>query len=140
MVLEGELTPNQIQQINDKTDNGGFIPSQVGLVDLQEVLQDYDSQDWGDDHPFHEDIVFTTTTEEANHTITAQELYENFMAVTSWNENMEVGHILGDHATPNMECEDCGREYVKENHGDGNQCPSCNSTNVKELVKEQDEV
>ena len=74
----------------------GFVPHQVGLDGLQEDLQRYDTKDWDDDHQIHEMDVYgdmVPTKEEPTLELTMQELYDNFMNVTSW-DNSPVGHIL----------------------------------------------
>ena len=56
LVFKGKLSTAEIQSL--LTDYGadqmeGFIPSQVGLPDLQGELMKYDQQDYDEDHCWH---------------------------------------------------------------------------------------
>lgn len=94
IILEGTLFPQQIDDIFKKFDNDEFfIPSQVGLINLQDRMVNFPNED---DHVWHElereDI--TTTNEPANTTITAIDLYNNFMKITEWNVT-EISKEIG---------------------------------------------
>ena len=93
-IFEGLLTEEHKQAIINKTNEGDFIPSQIGLDHLHEGLQEYDSQDWGDDHPIHELEDIVDTDESPNETMTSLELLEQFLKIKTWDEDMRVGHIL----------------------------------------------
>jgi hypothetical protein len=89
VVLAGNLSTEQIDAIVAKLDDGEhFIPSQVGLIDLQPNLQVWDTKPSEDDHAWHalerDDIEATAdapTTE-----LTAAELAAAFAAV-EWDES-----------------------------------------------------
>lgn len=97
VILEGELTRKQLEDIQSKMEFGdGFVPHQVGLRGLQENLQCFDTQDWDDDHQLHElDIDNDVSFTEAKPTqgMTAEEFYQLFMKVKSWDA-CPTGHIL----------------------------------------------
>jgi hypothetical protein len=96
VILEGELSPEQIQEIKKKLfDENCFIPSQVGLHHLHSQLQEFDTRDWGDDHPIHELEGISTIDADPTELMTATELQANFMAVNTWDTDMQVGHLLG---------------------------------------------
>lgn len=89
VVLRGRPTADDIAVIKSALDEGMFfIPSQVGLDDLQETLQQYDAEVSNDsDHPWHEMGIagnFRATTEEPTDSLTVAELVEAFKTVT-WN-------------------------------------------------------
>ena len=94
IILEGTLTPQQIDNIFKKFDNGEFfIPSQVGLDNLQDRMFNFPTED---DHVWHEleREEITTTCEPANVTMSALDLYNNFMKITEWNV-AEISKELG---------------------------------------------
>ena len=94
-ILEGTLTEEQIAQIEAKlNDYGYFIPSQVGLEDVQWKLQQYDSQDWEVDGCWHEGLNFEAVDVPPTERRTIEDLYQAFMAVGEWEE-FEVEHPLG---------------------------------------------
>lgn len=92
VVVEGEINPEQIQIIASALDEGlYFIPSQVGLDDLQGQLQGYDSVDEldedgvnPDDHPWHElhEGGFESTNDQTTVALTVSELTESFRSAT----------------------------------------------------------
>jgi hypothetical protein len=94
-VALGEITSEQIDRILACLDQGeSFIPSQVGLRDLQPDLQIWDSpreldEDGHnpDDHPWHELEAdsFQPTDESADTSLTVEDLVEAFEAA-SWDE------------------------------------------------------
>jgi hypothetical protein len=99
IVLEGLLTPEEVQIFMECLDkgcgaDGGFIPNQVGLEDLQERL--HDSKDWGDDHPWHEFISLEPTNEPADTDFgPIKELLKRFKAKKGkWDSAYGVPHIL----------------------------------------------
>ena len=111
VILEGELSPKQIQDIRNKIgsdeDDNGFVPHQVGLDDLQAELQAFDSKDWDDDLSAHELTELEPTGYAfPNGTMTAQELYDNFMKVDKWEFDATVPHILNEHGYGDEDDED----------------------------------
>lgn len=70
--------------------NGGFIPSQVGLEDLQPMMISFPSED---DHVWHEAYPVEDTTEEATTTRTAQQFFESVKTV-QWNV-VDACELLG---------------------------------------------
>jgi hypothetical protein len=99
-VLQGELTSLQIAEIKSNLQDGEyFIPSQVGLDDLQAELQKYDSRDYDDDLSLHEFLEVELVSDTPTIEMTAEEFYNKFVNIRSWNSIGEVGHILsGDFA------------------------------------------
>lgn len=96
-VLEGVLTPKQITEIKQAAAPDGFIPSQVGLDNLQGELMSYDSgcgsDDYdpfgadGDDHVWHELDAIERTKEPVTLSMPAKVFYKQFMAAkkAGWN-------------------------------------------------------
>jgi len=83
VILAGTLTQFQIQEIMKIRDDGEFfIPSQVGLEDLQHRMID-GGDNMEVDHVWHEltDDAFTNTDKEPTTTITAEQLYQSFNVV-----------------------------------------------------------
>ncbi len=79
-----------IEKIKEKLES--FVPSQIGLEDLQERLQIFDSFDHDVDHCFHElcDVEQTNdepTDERTIHEFTKELIGKEFI-------EQEVGHIL----------------------------------------------
>lgn len=92
VILPGLLSVAERKQILDARDDGGyFIPSQVGLDDLQGELQQWDApHELADDdvnpsdHPWHEmdDDQIEVSAQAPNETMTASELAAAFAEVT----------------------------------------------------------
>jgi len=98
VVFVGELTETQIKDIYSALDGGEFfIPGQVDLESLEGQLQVWDTQDWGDDHCWHEVDEIYLTDSEPTDSRTVQEFYSVFIKAgkEGWNE-IEVGHILNN--------------------------------------------
>jgi hypothetical protein len=94
-VFEGQLSKSQIAQIVEKYGegcDGGFIPSQIGLMDLQSQLQGYDSVNYDVDHCWHEVIELATTSEPVNQIMTADGFFKRILGA-NWNE-FKVSHPL----------------------------------------------
>lgn len=96
VVLSGELSKTDLADILAARDeNFYFIPSQVGLDDLQEKLAAYGSGDMTDsDHVWHEleDDAFEATDETPTNELTVAELADRFRTV-KWN----IGAALALH-------------------------------------------
>lgn len=90
VVLEGRITAEQKREIMRKLDEGRwFIPSQVGLEDLQPrwAKKGYPFPT-DDDHVWHElESIRQVPARDNPPTValTAQELYEAFAAVAVWD-------------------------------------------------------
>lgn len=94
VVLAGAIEAHQLGMILDALDEGiYFIPSQVGLEDLQGQLQAFDSADEldedganEDDHPWHElaGDDFSITEADPTVSMTVAQLAEAFKSV-SWD-------------------------------------------------------
>lgn len=94
MVLEGELSDNEVQEIYEKCryeaigDTSMFIPTQVGLPEVR-----FDDFQPDIDGPWCELLTIKSLEAEEKDcdsvlmTFTAQQLLENFRAVEKWNEN-----------------------------------------------------
>jgi len=83
VVLEGTLTDQQKDAIKAKLEDGeNFIPSQVGLEDLQPRLTSFPSED---DHVWHELVGIEETEEEPTETMDAEEFHKNITAVAEWD-------------------------------------------------------
>jgi hypothetical protein len=83
-ILEGTLTEKEKTALLDKFQQEGFVPSQIGLNDLQGELQQYDQSSFNDDdHCFHQLDAVEATQAEPNHSMTAKEFY-NKMMTTNW--------------------------------------------------------
>jgi hypothetical protein len=81
----GILCEHQIKPFLRECDDMGFIPSQVGLEDLQSELAGYPSDD---DHVWHTmcDDTFKPTEAAPTTKLTAAELLRNFRSVGgNWN-------------------------------------------------------
>jgi hypothetical protein len=84
-VLQGTLTSEQKEAIIAKLEGGeNFIPDQVGLEEVQEQLTSFPSED---DHVWHElnEDDITDTQQDPTIQLTAEQLYQNFMAVEEWD-------------------------------------------------------
>lgn len=97
IILNGEISEEEIDTIFSKLDEGlYFIPSQVGLNDLQERM----CSDIGDsDHVWHElirgDINHTEDNPTPNHPFSdVHELVERFRQLERWDE-IEAASDLG---------------------------------------------
>jgi len=103
VVLEGECTFKDIEQFLD--DGMWFIPSQVGLSDLQYKLFAYDGPG-EDDHVWHEinDGDFEPTDEEPTAPITA----------SAFIENMRKAHTDGWDITGAMDRNSIGEEIWQQ--------------------------
>jgi len=101
VVLPGEPELGDLETVRAALDGGeNFIPEQVGLVDLQAGLQQWDSKETeagyetnpenDPDHPWHEfsdeGEWFEVVAEEPTESLTFKELVENFRTVT-WDES-----------------------------------------------------
>jgi hypothetical protein len=92
-VFKGNLSPKEISDILNTYGEGdleGFIPSQIGLTDLQSELQAYDSEDYGDDVCVHEVSSVENSDSDPNQKMTAKEFYTAIMS-TKW-EHFQVPH------------------------------------------------
>lgn len=95
LVVEGSLTPAQMDAIREKLQDGeDFIPEQVGLEALQEY---FDYLDEDDDHPWHEVECIEPTASRPNDPMSAQELFDAFMAVEQW-QDIEAAQKLFEEA------------------------------------------
>jgi hypothetical protein len=72
LVVEGSVSDVQLRECMD---DESFIPSQVGLVDLQPELVAYPSDE---DHVWHELVEVEPTDDPVNFHLTASELLNNF--------------------------------------------------------------
>ncbi len=104
-VLEGSLSATQVAAIMKATDFDGFIPSQVGLDNLQGELMGYDSDadsdDYdpfgeGDDHVWHEINGITKTTEPQTLSMPAKVFYKQFMAAAKngWDIAKAIENVM----------------------------------------------
>lgn len=91
-IVEGLLSNNQISQILDKfgETSEGFIPSQIGIPDLQGELQSYDSEDHGDDHCYHDITEIELTSEDPDTDMSAEKFLSLIMN-TEWIP-FEISH------------------------------------------------
>lgn len=77
VVFEGELSATDRTKLYDHCDeNLYFIPSQVGLEDLQERMTGFPG---GDDHVWHELDGIESTVEPATETQTASQFVKAFL-------------------------------------------------------------
>lgn len=85
-VVEGDgITLEQLKACCDNSvgSEDGFIPSQVGLDDLQHRMIKFPTED---DHVWHELELIKPTTENHNVELTAEQLLKNFqLAKDKWN-------------------------------------------------------
>ena len=83
VVMPGAVTLEQAVAIVDGLDDdGGFVPSGVGLPDLQEqMVTDWDEQS---DHPYHEIMGISLTAEATTIEMTASEFVTLF-AAADWS-------------------------------------------------------
>ena len=97
-ILEGKINNEQIYAIISCLEDGElFIPSQVGLDDLQGELQAHDTKDWDDDHCWHEinSESFSPTDKEPTCSLTIKQLVKNFKKARHEGWHLfEVGHKL----------------------------------------------
>jgi hypothetical protein len=99
LIFEGRLNKIQTFQVLEKYGEGcndGFIPSQIGLTDLQGSLQSLDSKDWDDDHCWHELVDIEETDEDPNQKGTINWFCATLMT-TKWKE-VSVEHPLSSEA------------------------------------------
>ncbi len=76
--VKGVITLEQIQPcLAAECDGTEFIPSQVGLEDIQKDLASYPS---GDDHVWHQLLEVKPTYKVPNVKLTANKLLKNFQA------------------------------------------------------------
>lgn len=106
-VLEGVLTPKQIAAIKQAAEPDGFIPSQVGLDNLQGELMGYDSNRYsddydpfgesGDDHVWHEIDEIAATAEAPTLEMSAKTFYQMFVAAkkSGWNIAAAMEAVMG---------------------------------------------
>lgn len=83
-IFAGVMAPSHLEAILDHLDeDGGFVPAQVGMADLQPMM----ASGWNDDtdHPFHE-IAAIELTEQAADNVAIGELSRLFSEV-SWDEH-----------------------------------------------------
>lgn len=84
IVLEGPMTDEDALMIRGKLDNGSyFIPSQVGLPDLQPYLLQFGPYT-EDDHVFHELLDAEKTDETPTCAVSTARLLESFRNVSRW--------------------------------------------------------
>lgn len=93
VILDGKLSTEQINEIISALNEGEFfIPSQVGLTDLQDEFYANDKGDLENAHCWNtieSAECFELTNEEPTIERTAEEIYNNFMIVKKygkWNE------------------------------------------------------
>ena len=101
IVLVGELSKSDREVIMASRDDGQFfIPSQVGLTDLQERLASYGSGELTDsDHVWHslEDDAFELTEEDPTEpALSAADLAERFA-----NVKWDIGRAMTENGIPN---------------------------------------
>lgn len=83
VILSGMLTEAGLLQISSKFEMGeDFIPSQVGLPDLQITL----GGDLGSDHVWHEWVDAVHTEEAADFLLAVEQLVERFEKLEGWDE------------------------------------------------------
>jgi len=85
VVVEGLVTREQLLECLDQEDSGGdsFIPSQIGLSDLQPRMIAFPSED---DHVWHELLEVEPTKDNPTVELTAAQLLANFQtAKGKWN-------------------------------------------------------
>lgn len=83
-VLAGEITPEEKEIILQKLENGEvFIPSQVGLSDLQEIYFEEHGFSWDDDedHVWHILKSIQLTDEKPTESMDVHELVRRFKEV-----------------------------------------------------------
>jgi hypothetical protein len=113
VVLEGELSDAEIDSIVNSLDDGEFfIPSQVGLIDLQAYLQTHDVVDNhtdighydpfgenGSDHVWHtiDRESFERTTDDPTVGVTTKQLIASFKAsADNWGVEKAQSRIKKD--------------------------------------------
>ena len=94
VVMPGAITLDQAVAVMDGLDDdGGFVPSAVGLHDLQvQMVTDWDDQV---DHPYHEIEGISLTDVKPDVELTASEFVVNF-AAADWNA--EGARVTTEHA------------------------------------------
>ena len=109
IILKGELTKKEIQNMLDHCLSEGFLPRQVGLKPIQYKLQlldethnfnedgDYDPYMGGNDHVFHtiDEYSFESTKEPSTEEFTVHDLYNRFKSV-DWNIEEELDYLLNN--------------------------------------------
>ena len=95
-VLAGTLTKAKVDKIKSRLIDGEyFVPSRVGLDDLQGELQGYDFQDYNDDHFMHELNEIESTTDKPTFGLSAKEFFKMFSkADFIFGTDEPIGHIL----------------------------------------------
>jgi hypothetical protein len=95
VVMAGALTIEQAVAIVDGLgEDDGFVPSGVGLPDLQEqMVTDWDEQS---DHPYHEITGISLTVATPTVEMTAAEFIVLF-AAADWSA--EGARVIGEHAS-----------------------------------------
>lgn len=84
IVLEGTLLDEEKYDLMLNFEElYGFIPSKIGLKDLQSELQKYDTSFNDDDHPFHQLDLVESTNLEPTHELKAKDFYKKMMT-TKW--------------------------------------------------------
>lgn len=83
IILPGSLTKIEVKTLMDKfNDSEGFVPSQIGLLDLQgELISQFGDSDA--DHLFHFLDEVTVTNKNPTTAITAQEFFKK-MTTMEW--------------------------------------------------------
>jgi hypothetical protein len=83
VILSGELAESEKKEILKRLDGGEyFIPSQVGLEDIQPQMEGFPSQD---DHVFHELESVENTDDPPDTDMSAKTLLESFRGVERWD-------------------------------------------------------
>ena len=80
IIVEGIILSEQIQPF--LYEGEFFIPEQVGLIELQDRLRSFPSED---DHVWHSLELVEPTEEEADHEDSAEVLLEKFSKIGKWD-------------------------------------------------------
>lgn len=92
VVLSGVISDEDKQLIKAKLDDGEFfIPSQVGLPDLQEMMIDGFDED--EDHVWHELLNIEITASDPTYDLTGDDLVRRFKAVKEWLVDARWGEM-----------------------------------------------
>lgn len=99
IVIDGLFTPEEITLIESKLDQGlWFIPSEVGLEDIQWKLMSYTGDEPTDaDHVWHElDVTgFEETDAEPTAPVSRAQLVAAFASLEGWDETgVALGHEI----------------------------------------------
>ena len=91
VIFQGKINSEMIiVHLEEKLDS--FVPSQIGLEDLQGELQIFDEMDYEEDTCWHELICIEKTFEEPTDERTIYEFAKQIIGHEFFEE--EVGHIL----------------------------------------------